>query len=53
MYYVAKIAQAAGLAITAVGFVAAFPKLVDMRIFSVGVLFFLFGWIVEQYLLRK
>ncbi len=53
LYYCAKIAQAAGLGIIAINFAAAFPNLMSMRAFSLGAIVFVFGWIIEHYLLRK
>ena len=53
MYYLAKIAQASGLTVVGVGFFLAFPKLINPKILGSGVLIFVFGWIVEVYLLKK
>jgi len=53
MYYLAKIAQAAGLTVIGIGFVAAFPKLMNTRILSVGVVLFISGWITERFLLKR
>ena len=53
MYYLAKLAQATGLTITAWGFIAAFPTLMNMRTLTIGVILFAFGWIIEIYLLKK
>ena len=53
MYYLAKLAQASGLAVIAVAFVINYPKLMNPRIFTVGIVIFAFGWIVQQFLLKK
>ena len=53
IYVIAKLAQAAGLVIILYAFLAQFPKLMNPKILLVGLLFFSFGWIVEQFLLKK
>lgn len=52
MYYLAKIAQAAGLATVGMGFITAFPGIISGKIFGIGTLIFVFGWIVEAFLLK-
>ena len=52
MYYLAKIAQATGLTVIGAGFFVAFPKLLNAKIFASGVLIFIFGWIIEAFLLK-
>ena len=52
MYYYGKFAQAAGLAVIGIGFLANFPSLMSMKIFAIGTILFLFGWIIEHYLLK-
>ena len=53
MYYIGKFAQAAGLTIILVDFVMHFPNLMNPRILGVGIILFLCGWIINQYLLKK
>ena len=53
MYYLAKLAQAAGLTIILIGFLRKFPHLMNPRILLVGIALFLFGWIIDQFLLKK
>ena len=53
MYFIAKLAQASGLAVIAVAFVFNYPKLMNPRIFTAGLVIFVFGWIVQQFLLRR
>ena len=53
MYYVAKIAQAAGLGVITLGFVMYFPRLINMRIFLTGIFLFIFGCLVQNFLLKK
>ena len=53
MYYIAKIAQAAGLTIILIGFIKSIPNLMNPRIFGVGILLFIFGWIITQFMLKK
>ncbi len=53
MYYLAKIAQATGLTIILVEYIRKFPNLMSPRIFGVGILVFVFGWVINQFLLKK
>ncbi len=53
MYYLAKIAQAAGLTIIIVNFLTHFPKLLNFKIFLIGGILFLFGWITQRFLLKS
>ena len=53
MYYLAKLAQLAGLAVIALGFLGKFPALMNPRLLGVGILLFAFGWIVQKYLLKQ
>ena len=52
MYYIAKIAQAAGLAVTGIGFLLNFPHLMSHKVFLVGILLFGFGWVIQRFCLR-
>ena len=53
MYYIAKIAQATGLTVILIGFLKGFPKLMSPKIFGIGALIFVFGWIVQQFMLKR
>ena len=53
MYWIAKIFQAAGLAVMAWGFIKNFPRLMPHNIFLLAGLFFIMGWIVQSYMLKK
>ncbi len=53
MYYLAKLAQAAGLAVIGTGLLTVFPKLINAKVLSAGILLFLLGWIVENFLLKR
>ena len=53
MFYLAKLAQAAGLTIIGIGFFTAFPKLMNPKLFAMGGMLFVFGWIVERFLLKR
>lgn len=53
MYYIAKIAQAAGLAVILISFLKDFPKLMNPKIFGIGALIFVFGWIVQHFMLKR
>ena len=53
MYYLAKIAQAAGLTVLLMGFLKNFPNLMSHNMLMLGVLLFAFGWIIENFLLKR
>ncbi len=53
IYFLAKIFQAAGLAILAWGFIRFFPNLMPHNIFLIAGIFFIIGWIIQSYLLKK
>ena len=48
MYYIAKIFQAAGLAVFGIGFIIRFPKLVDHKTLFVSLVAFGLGWSIER-----
>lgn len=53
MYCIAKIAQASGLTILLIGFLKDFPRLMSPKVFGIGALIFVFGWIVQRFMLRR
>jgi len=53
MFYIGKLAQAAGLTILLLAFIRHFPGLMGYRELAVGSLLFLSGWIIDRFLLRK
>lgn len=53
MFYLAKFLQAAGLIIVLFDFLRHFPELMNFRILAVGASFFLAGWLIQHYLLKK
>ncbi len=53
MYYIAKIAQAAGLTVILIGFLKSFPRLMNPKVFGIGALIFVFGWIIQQFMLKR
>ena len=53
MYWLAKIFQAAGLALIVWGFIKNFPNLMPHNIFLVAALFFTIGWIIQTYMLKN
>ncbi|MBI5150313.1 MAG: hypothetical protein HZA28_06050 [Candidatus Omnitrophica bacterium] len=53
LYYLAKIAQATGLAVILVGFIGHFPALMNMRMFWTGTAVFFFGWIIQRFALKS
>ena len=52
MYYLAKIAQAAGLSIILWDFLRHFPALMNFKIWGIGIIIFLFGWLIQYFLLK-
>ncbi len=53
MYYLAKLAQAAGLAVVAVGFLTSFPQVMNRQVLVVGVLFFGVGWMIQKFMIKN
>jgi hypothetical protein len=53
MYWIAKTFQATGLGIMAWGFVKNYPSLMPRNIILLAGLFFIIGWIIQTYMLRK
>ncbi len=53
MYWVAKIFQAAGLGTMGIGFIRAYPNMMQRDLLLVSVLFFAVGWIIQAWMLRK
>ena len=53
MYVAAKLLQAVGLTVIAIGFMTAFPELMNARMYTAGAVLFLIGWIIERYLLKR
>jgi len=53
MFYIAKVAQLAGLIIIGFGFLKNFPELMNYRILGAGLLLFTFGWIVQRFMLTR
>ena len=52
MFYIAKIAQLIGLTVLGIDFVRHFPHLMNMKVLASGVLLFIFGWIIQRFLLK-
>lgn len=53
MFYVAKILEAAGLGIILLGFLTAFPNLMNRQLLGVAIVLFICGWLIEKYLLKN
>ncbi len=53
VYWLAKIFQAAGLAVMAWGFLKYFPNLMPHNVFLLAGVFFIAGWVIQGYLLKK
>ncbi|MDO8581004.1 MAG: hypothetical protein Q7S13_05940 [Candidatus Omnitrophota bacterium] len=53
IYWIAKTLQALGLGIILISFIRYFPGLMNYRTLAAGLVFFLSGWIIQYYLLRK
>jgi len=52
MYYLIKLIQATGLTLILIGFIKNFPELMDFKIFLIGVIVFLSGWVVQKFMLQ-
>lgn len=52
MYYLAKLAQASGLTVISVGYVLSFPNLMSRKLLLLGIVIFVFGWVIERFLLK-
>lgn len=53
IYFIAKAAQVSGLIIILISFVRSFPSLMSPKILLAGILVFVFGWVIERFLLKK
>ena len=52
MYWVAKVFQAAGLGVMAMGFIRSFPNMMSRDLLLVSVVFFAVGWIIQRFCLK-
>ena len=52
LYYLAKLLQATGLTIMAMGFITHFPHLMDHNLFWLSVGFFTCGWSIQKFLIH-
>jgi len=52
MYYLAKVFQAAGLAIITIDFMRHFPQVMNRKILTLGILLFGMGWVIQKFLLK-
>jgi len=53
MYYFGKFIQAAGLTIILFDYVRTFPELMSRKVLLIGILLFVFGWIINKFLLKQ
>ena len=53
LYYLAKMTQAAGLALIAAGFLKNFPHLIDRNFLMTGIFLFGIGWMMRAFLLKR
>ena len=53
MFYVAKFLQFLGLLICAGNFLIAFPHKMNYQSFFLSIFLFVFGWIIERFMLRQ
>jgi hypothetical protein len=53
MYWVAKIFQAAGLALMILGFIRHFPKMMPYNVLLTSIAFFAVGWVIQVIMLKK
>ena len=51
LFYLSKVVQASGLLAIAIGFATKFPQVMDVKLWGVGLLIFIFGWGLERYFL--
>ena len=52
MITLAKLLQAMGIGVVAIGFISNFPELINGKSAIAGLLLFTIGWIVERYLAK-
>ncbi len=52
MYTLGKIIQALALTIVLIGFIRTFPRLMNPRVFMFGLMLFIFGWMIHQFMAR-
>lgn len=52
MYKLAKCAEGTGLAVIAFDYVRNFPELMSRKVLLIGILIFVFGWMIERFLLK-
>lgn len=52
MYYIAKIAQAAGLGVILIDYLRHFPELMNRRVLAAGIMLFVFGWVIQKFFLK-
>ena len=52
LFYLSKVVLASGLLAIAIGFVTKFPQVMDVKLWGVGLLIFIFGWGLERYFLK-
>ena len=48
MHFIVKFIQAAGLAIILIGFIQRFPKVMNPKIFLLGLGVFMVGWLLNR-----
>jgi len=53
MYYLLKLIQAVGLTLIMIGFFKNFPEIMDMKMLTVGIGIFTFGWILQKKMLKR
>jgi hypothetical protein len=53
MYWIAKIFQAAGLVVMGWGFIKNYPALMPHNLFLLGGVFFIIGFVIQTYFLKK
>ena len=53
MYWVAKIFQAAGLALMILGFIRHFPNMMPPNVLLTSIVFFAVGWVIQVMVLKK
>ena len=49
MYYISKGLQLIGIIIIGIGFISSFPQLMSYKLLSIGIVFFIMGYIVNKF----
>ena len=53
MYWIAKVFQASGLVVMGWGFFKSYPGMMPRNIILLAGVFFIIGWIIQAYMLKR